>query len=319
MEISGGSTVEEEKRQHTPVFVEVVLEAFAGGEPRETLVGDVVDGTTGAGGHARALLEAFPNIRLIAVDRDESALELARTELAEFGDRVVFVQGRHSELEELLARVGSERIAGLLLDLGVSSMQLDRPERGFSFGQDGPLDMRMSVDQRRTAADIVNTVDEHDLADMIFHEGGERRSRRIAAAIVEARRNAPFLRTLSLAETIERAVGGRRGSRSHPATKTFQALRRTVNQEGEELRQALLLAEAALAPGGRLVCLTFHSGEDGEVKRFLSKGAREGRWSLWSKKAIEPKQAEVRANPRARSARLRAATRNNGIKHVIVR
>ena len=303
--------MKEEQAEHTPVLVEEVLEAFAAGEPREALRGDVVDGTAGAGGHARALLDAFPNVRVIAVDRDPEALELARDALAGYGTRAVLARGRLSALEEILERIGVERLVGFLIDLGASSMQLDRPERGFSFAHDGPLDMRMGPDERRTAADIVNTWDEADLADLFFHEGGERRSRRIARAIVESRRRAPFLRTLALADAIERAVG--RGGKTHAATRTFQALRRAVNQEGEELRQALLLAEAELVPGGRFVALTFHSGEDGEVKRFLARGAREGRWQLWNKRPLEPQRAEVRRNPRARSARLRAAVRKNGL------
>jgi 16S rRNA (cytosine1402-N4)-methyltransferase len=305
-------------REHVSVLVEEVLDALAtpsvderGSAARRDLAGDVVDGTTGAGGHARAILEAFPNVRLIAVDRGPDALELARAELAGFGERVVFARGRLSELEELCARAGVERLVGCLLDLGVSSMQLDRPQRGFSFTADGPLDMRMGPDERRTAADIVNRWDEADLADLLYHEGGEHRSRRIAKAIVEARRRAPFLRTLALADAVERAVGG--SGRVHAATKTFQALRRAVNQEGEELQKGLNWAEAALVPGGRLVCLTFHSGEDGAVKRFLARGVREGRWNLWNRRPLEPERTEVRRNPRARSARLRAAIRRNGV------
>ncbi|MEM7307515.1 MAG: 16S rRNA (cytosine(1402)-N(4))-methyltransferase RsmH [Planctomycetota bacterium] len=309
---SGGCNVSDERREHTPVLVDAVLDAFAAGEDPGALSGWVVDGTAGAGGHSRALLQAFPGVRLIALDRDPDALELARRTLAGFEERVTFVQGRLSGLEEILASAGVSRLAGLLVDLGVSSMQLDRGERGFSLQHDGPLDMRMGGDQRRTAADIVNRWDEADLADLLFHEGGERRSRRIAKAIVAARRRAPFLRTLALAEAIERAVGGRGGARVHPATRSFQALRRAVNEEGEELRRTLLLAEAELAPGGRLVTITFHSGEDGVVKRFLARGSREGRWRLWNKKPVEPTQGEVRRNPRARSARLRAAVRLNG-------
>ena len=286
----------EHEREHVSVLVEEVLDAFgtpsesARAEAPRTLVGDVVDATTGAGGHARALLSTFPNIRVIAVDRDEAALSLARAELAEFGTRAEFARGRHSELEELCEQVGVRRLVGVLFDLGVSSMQLDRAERGFSFTADGPLDMRMGSDERRTAADIVN---------------------RIAKAIVEASRRGPFQRTLALADVIERAVGG--SGRVHAATKAFQALRRAVNQEGEELRRALLWAEAALAPGGRLVCLTFHSGEDGDVKRFLQAGVKEGRWDLWNRRPLEPQRAEVRRNPRARSARMRAAIRRNGV------
>jgi 16S rRNA (cytosine1402-N4)-methyltransferase len=297
-----------QEREHVSVLVEEVLDAL--GTP-PTLAGDVVDGTTGAGGHALAILAAYPDVRVIAGARAPPALERARAELLPYGDRAVVLQGRLSELEELCERAGVERLVGCLFDFGVSSMQLDRAERGFSFTADGPLDMRMGPDERRTAADIVNRWDEADLADLLYHEGGERRSRRIAKAIVEARRRAPFLRTLALADVIERAVGG--SGRVHAATKSFQALRRAVNQEGEELRRALLWAEAALVPGGRLVALTFHSGEDGAVKRFLARGTREGRWSLWNKRPLEPSRAEIRRNPRARSARLRAAIRLNGI------
>ena len=313
MNASGGCRVSHEPREHTPVLVAEVLEAFAAGAEPSELEGWIVDGTVGAGGHTRALLEAFPRLRILGVDRDPEALALAREHLRDFGERVILIEGRLSRLEETLARAGVTRPAGLLMDLGVSSMQLDRPERGFSLMADGALDMRMGADQRRTAADIVNRWDEEDLADLFFHEGGERRSRRVARAIVEARRRAPFLRTLALADTIERALGGRGNARVHVATKCFQALRRAVNQEGEELRRALIVAEAELIPGARLVVLTFHSGEDGEVKRFLARGRREGRWRLWNKKPLEPTQAEVRANPRSRSARLRAAIRLNGV------
>ncbi len=314
MNASGGCMVSDgEKRQHTPVLVDAVLQALGPDDPAAVFTGCIVDATLGAGGHARAILAAFPLVELFGIDRDPEALELAREELADFADRVTIAQGRVSELEELLERAGIRRVVGMLMDLGSSSMQLDRPERGFSFQADGPLDMRMDPRLKRTAADIVNRWDERDLADLIYHEGGERRSRRIAKAIVAARRNVPFTRTLPLADTVANAVGGRTG-KTHPATKTFLALRRAVNEEAEELARGLLLAQAELVPGGKLAVITFQSGEDGQVKRFLQQGAKEGRWKLLTKKPVEPERSEVRANPRARSARLRAATRLNGLR-----
>ena len=191
------------------------------------------------------------------------------------------------------------RVSGMLLDLGASSLQLDTPERGFSFSADAPLDMRMDPDRPRTAADIVNRWDEDDLADLFFHEGGETRSRRVAAAIVEARRRAPLLRTLALADLIERTLGR---AKLHPATRVFQALRRAVNEEGEELGAGLAVARDWLVDGGRLAVISFHSGEDAVVKRFLSEGAAEGEWRLAGRKPLRPGQAEV-----ARCAHLRDA------------
>ncbi|MCZ6598027.1 MAG: 16S rRNA (cytosine(1402)-N(4))-methyltransferase RsmH [Planctomycetota bacterium] len=303
---------DERERAHTPVLVDAVLDALRADEELGTIAGWIVDATIGAGGHARAILEAFPSARVFGVDRDPEVLELAREELAPFGERIVLRRGRLSELDTLLRAEDIDHAVAVLFDLGASSLQLDRPERGFSFQADGPLDMRMDPDIERTAADVVNRWDEADLADLIFHEGGERRSRRIARAIVEGRRRVPFLRTLALADAIAGAIGSSAAGRTHPATKTFQALRRAVNQEGVELAHGLLLAEAELQPSGRLVVITFHSGEDGVVKRFLAEGARAGRWRLVGKKPVEPSRAEVRSNPRSRSARLRAAVRVNG-------
>ena len=292
---------------HVPVLVPEVLAALDGAKDAPPLAGWVVDGTLGAGGHTRAILEAFPDVRVLGVDQDPDALGEARAQLANFEARVELRRGRISQIPELCAALEIEQVSGMLFDLGANSLHFDRAERGFSLMADGPLDMRMDPARERTAADIVNRWDEADLADLFYYEGGEHRSRPIARALVQARRRAPFLRTLALAELIARTVGG--GGRVHPATKVFQALRRAVNEEGEELERGLAAAEALLADGGRLAVLTFHSGEDGMVKRYLAEGARAGRFELESKKPVAPTNAEVRANPRARSARLRAAVR----------
>jgi 16S rRNA (cytosine1402-N4)-methyltransferase len=215
-----------------------------------------------------------------------------------------------SQASQVMDEEGVARVVGWLCDLGASSLQLDDPARGFSFQADGPLDMRMDPSSERTAADIVNAWDESDLADLFFYEGGEARSRRIARAIVESRRRAPFRRTGALADAIERAVGRGGGvGRIHPATKVFQALRRAVNEEGEELLGSLAVAEAWLVDAGRLAVISFHSGEDGEVKRFLAEGVRAGRWELATKKPIHAREEEVQSNRRARSASLRVAIR----------
>ncbi len=292
---------------HVPVLPEETLEALLDGRDPAVLDGWFVDATLGAGGHAELLLERCPRVRLLALDQDPTALALGRERLARFGDRVRLRRGRHSELCRVVRKERVGRLQGVLLDLGVSSMQLDRAERGFSFADDGPLDMRMDPDRERTAADIVNRWDEGDLADLLYYEGDETRSRRIARAIVEARRRAPFLRTAALAELVARTVGG--GGKVHPATKTFQALRRAVNEEGDELLAGLQAAEHWLDAGGTLAVISFHSGEDRVVKRFLTDGSREGRWELQGKKPVAPGAAEVRENRRARSARLRGARR----------
>lgn len=292
---------------HAPVLTEEVIEVFgrvfSGGDE-----GWIVDGTVGAGGHARALLEAYPGLSVLAVDQDPDSLAEAAPVLEPFGDRVRLRRGRMSQLGGLLRREGLPGVAGVLFDIGVCSLHLDRPERGFSFRDDGPLDMRMDPSRERTAADVVNSWDERDLADLFFHEGGERRSRQAATAIVEARRRVPFQRTAALADVIAKAVGG--GGRIHPATRCFQALRRAVNQEGEELLRGMQAAEHNLGDGGVLAVITFHSGEDREVRRFLTGRARAGYWSLQSDKPLRAKREEVSRNRRSRSAVLRWATRS---------
>lgn len=290
---------------HVPVLKQEVLEVFRGLFVENA--GWLVDGTLGAGGHASAVLEACTRASLLGIDQDPEALAHATATLLRFRSRTKVVRGRHSSLARIVAEEGVEPVLGILLDLGANSLHFDRPERGFSFDADGPLDMRMDPSLERTAADIVNNWDEEDLADLLFHEGDERASRRIARAIVEARRNVPFLRTRALADLIANVTGGR--GRIHPATRTFQALRRAVNSEGQELTAALVAAESVLEDDGRLAIITFHSGEDQAVKRAFLDGKRRGAWELVEPKPIAPSQLEVRTNPRARSARLRWAVR----------
>ena len=298
----------DERPAHIPVLPAQIVETFRGLDA-SLRSGWIVDATLGLGGHTELLLESLPEIRVLGVDHDPSALALSRARLERFGARVRLCRGRFSELSRVLSEAHIGLPVGMLFDLGVSSMQLDVAERGFSFQNDGPLDMRMDPSRDRNAADIVNHWDESDLADLFFYEGGETRARRIARTIVEARRRAPFLRTAPLADVVANALGASGKGKIHPATRVFQALRRAVNEEGDELLAALETAENWLADGGRLAVIAFHSGEDGEVKRFLAARAREQRFTLLVKKPIEPDYAERRSNPRSRSARLRLAVR----------
>ena len=276
---------------HDPVMVREVI-GFLGGR------GTVVDMTLGAGGHAEALLSAGVGT-LVGIDRDPRALALAGDRLAAFGGRFHPVRARFSEVDEDIVE---GPVDGVLFDLGVSSMQLDQPERGFSFREAGPLDMRMG-DDGPTAADLVNELPEAELADLIFEYGQETKSRRIAAAIVRARSRAPVEGTDELAGIIVSAVGRRPGG-PHPARRTFQALRIAVNREIEELAASLPQAVDLLAPGGRVVVIAYHSLEDRIAKRTFRE---DGRLAVLTKKPLRPSQAEVEANPRSRSAKLRAA------------
>ncbi len=301
---------------HVPVLLEPLL---AGVAP----VGGIwVDGTFGAGGYARGLLAAGAD-RVIGIDRDPLAFELAADWAGDCGERLALVQGTFSELDGIAKDITGAPVDGVVLDLGVSSMQLDRAERGFSFLRDGPLDMRMGGDGPG-AADLVARASEAELADILFHYGEERQARRIARAIVRARAEAPITRTLQLAELIERQLPRPKPGQSHPATRSFQALRIAVNDEFGQLAAGLEAAERALAPGGKLAVVTFHSLEDRVVKRFLQAAsstggggsryapevaAHEPRFRLTPKKALAPDAAELAANPRARSSRLRIATR----------
>lgn len=303
---------------HVPVLAEEVARLLGGRRSSDSVSGLLVDVTLGAGGHSALLLGRFPCLRLLGLDQDPEILSIARGRLEPFHDRVRIEHARMSELTGILGEL-DERPAALIMDLGASSLQLDRPERGFSFVWDGPLDMRMDPRRERTAADIVNTWDEQDLADLFFHEGGERGARKVARAIVEARRRAPFRRTRGLSETVAMALGrplrgradGPRKASIHPATKVFQALRRAVNEEADELLAGLEAAREHLAPGGLLLAISFHSGEDGVVKRFLADGARDGDWVLETRRPIEAGPEEVRRNPRSRSAKLRVARRSD--------
>jgi 16S rRNA (cytosine1402-N4)-methyltransferase len=281
---------------HEPVLVTEVVELLSGAET-------VVDLTVGAGGHARALLDAGVG-RVVGVDRDERALEEARARLAGLGARFRAVRGRFSEVLEVAEEAGVREAGGVLYDLGVSSLQLDRSERGFSYRAEGPLDMRMGEGDL-TAADVVNTYPEHELVRVIRDHGEERFAGRIARAIIRARERAPLETTRELAAVVAAAVPSRRGG-PHPARRTFQAIRIEVNGELEELAASLPRAVQLLVPVGRLVTISYHSLEDRVVKRFLRDDER---LEILTKKPVRPSRAEAERNPRARSAKLRAAQR----------
>jgi 16S rRNA (cytosine1402-N4)-methyltransferase len=294
--------------RHTPVLLAEVLNGLA---PRSG--GRYLDGTLGGGGHAAAVLEACaPNGRLLGIDADPAALVAAGARLAAFGERVTLAHGNFRDIRRLARENSFEQIDGVLLDLGVSSHQLDTPERGFSFAADAPLDMRLDPTSGATAADLVNDMPENELADLIFRYGEERGSRRVARFIAEARRKRPIERTLELADVVARALGGRHG-KIHPATRTFQALRIAVNRELESLETALPQAVELLAPGGRIAIIAFHSLEDRIVKLFFRAESGYGgsdqpaRIQIITKKPIEASEQEARANPRSRSAKLRVA------------
>jgi len=287
---------------HTPVLTAEVIEALA---PKPG--GCVLDGTVGAGGHAELILDSSgPDGRLVGLDRDRAALALARERLARFGDRVRIAHANFAEFARVLDEAGIETVGGVLLDLGLSSMQLEDPERGFSLKRGGPLDMRMDRESGRPASDLVNGLGERELADLLWEYGEERRARRLARAIVRAR---PLETTTELAEVVARAARVKGRWRIHPATRTFQALRIAVNRELESIEAALPATEARLAVGARLAVVSFHSLEDRIVKRFLRERSRAGAWTVLTRKPVRPSADEVRSNRRARSARLRAAER----------
>jgi len=273
----------------------------------------MLDCTVGYGGHAEILLtNSAPATTLIGLDRDSQAIAFSKDRLMRFGRRVILKQGQYCEVKHHLAELGVSNVEGVLFDLGVSSPQLDDPARGFSFRLDGPLDMRMDQTTGITAAAMVNTCQEHDLADIIFHYGEERYSRRIARAIVRARERGPIETTGALTSIIAGAVPSTyRHGRIHCATRTFQALRIAVNHELEGLESALKDAAGLLAPGGRMCVISFHSLEDRIVKRTfrsLAQGSDAG-LSVLTKKPILPTEQECLANPRARSAKLRVVER----------
>jgi 16S rRNA (cytosine1402-N4)-methyltransferase len=300
---------------HVPVLLDEVVEALAPA-PGETHV----DGTFGAGGYTKAILGKGA-ARVFAFDRDPEAIQYGEALAATCGGRLTLVPERFSRMRQALRSHGVESVDGVTLDIGVSSMQLDQAERGFSFQADGPLDMRMGR-EGQSAADFLNRADEAEIADVIYHYGDEPKSRRIARAIVAAR---PIERTGQLADIVRRAVGHKPGAKKDPATRTFQAIRIHVNEELAELEGGLAAAEQVLAPGGRLAVVTFHSLEDRIVKQFLK--ARSGALPAGSRhlparaqagpaptfeavaKPVRAGDAETSANPRARSATLRAARR----------
>ena len=303
-----------DRRPHIPVLLGPILAAVA------PVSGVWLDGTFGAGGYARGLLEAGAHT-VIGVDRDPSAFVLATRWAGAYGDRLRLVEGTFSNLD-LLA---GQQLDGVVLDLGVSSMQLDQATRGFSFAKDGPLDMRMAADGP-TAADLINTASEDHIADILYHYGEERASRRIAHAIVAARAVGPITTTLRLAELVARSLPRPKPGQSHPATRSFQAIRIAVNAEFAELAAGLAAAERALKPGGLLAVVTFHSLEDRIVKRFFqlaSGGEAQSnryaparvedapRFDLVTKRAVAPDDAELAANPRSRSAKLRIGRRTS--------
>ncbi|MET4104220.1 16S rRNA (cytosine1402-N4)-methyltransferase [Roseovarius sp. MBR-78] len=298
---------------HIPVLLRPLLAAVA------PVRGLWLDGTLGAGGYARGLLDAGAD-RVIGVDRDPLAIEMAQGWGAAYGDRLTLVQGNFAQLDAY-----AEALDGVVLDLGVSSMQLDRPERGFSFRADGPLDMRMSQ-EGPSAADLVNTAPEDELADILFLYGEERASRRIARAIGRARATAPIETTARLAAIVERCLPRPKPGQAHPATRSFQAIRIAVNDEYGALVAGLEAAERALRPGGWLAVVTFHSIEDRIAKRFLQDRAGLGgggsrhapaaprtapQFTLPSRKPVAADEDELAANPRARSARLRLGVRTD--------
>jgi 16S rRNA (cytosine1402-N4)-methyltransferase len=302
--------------RHVPVLLRRAIEFL---EVRDG--GVYIDGTFGAGGYARAVLAAA-NARVIGIDRDREAIARGADLAQAAGGRLTLVEARFSQMAEIAQRLGHGAVDGVVLDLGVSSMQLDAAERGFSFRLDGPLDMRMGAEGPR-AADVIARASEHELAAIIAALGEERHARAVARAIVAARRQAPIVTTGALADIVARVVHARPGG-IHPATRTFLALRIFVNDELGELAAALVAAERILKPSGRLVVVAFHSLEDRIVKSFFSERSRTGGFSRHrpevalvptfvplTKRPVVPDTAEIAQNPRARSAKLRAAERTN--------
>lgn len=297
---------------HLPVLLGPILTYCA------QISGVWVDGTFGAGGYAKGLVNAGAT-QVIGIDRDPLAHQMAASWLPDYGDRIALRLGTFSDLDQL----AGQPVDGVVLDLGVSSMQLDQAERGFSFQKDGPLDMRMSQ-SGDSAADLVNSAEEGHLANILYHFGEERASRRIARAIVAARQREPITRTLQLAEIVASCLPRPKPGQSHPATRSFQAIRIAVNAEFAELAEGLAAAERALKPGGLLAVVTFHSLEDRIVKRFFqlasghdananryapAKADTAARFQMVTRRAVGPDDEELAANPRSRSAKLRIGRR----------
>jgi 16S rRNA (cytosine1402-N4)-methyltransferase len=307
------------KSRHEPVLLTEVLQAL---RPRER--GIYVDGTFGAGGYTRAILQTA-DCAVYAIDRDAEAIAAGAVLAAAFPGRLTLIEGLFSNMDSLLALHGVEAVDGIVLDVGLSSMQIDDPSRGFSFRSDGPLDMRMGRGSQ-TAADAVNTLSENELKRIIAFYGEERRAHAIARAITRTRAEKPFTRTGELARLVESVIGRKPQDPIHPATRTFQALRIHVNRELEELVRALGAAEKLLKPGGRLAVVSFHSLEDRIVKKFLKErgghaahpsrhrpaaATQHPTFMLLTRNPVTPSEAEIEANPRSRSAKLRAALRTD--------
>lgn len=294
-------------RPHQPVMVAEVLEALAI-KPN----GVYVDGTIGSGGHAREIASRLQDGLVIGLDCDPNALELARVRLQEFADRVKLVHANFAQIDRVLDELRIQSVDGILLDLGVSLTQLDTAQRGLSFRLEGPLDMRLDPTQELTAADLVNSLDERELIKIFREYGEERWAARIAHNIVRERRTAPIETTSDLVSIIERSLPAavRYRSRIHPATRVFQALRITVNNELENLQKALTVGFERLAPGGRFAVISFHSLEDRIVKRFFREQLKMGQAEqIWGPR--RPSLQECAQNPRARSAKLRAASKSS--------
>jgi 16S rRNA (cytosine1402-N4)-methyltransferase len=282
---------------HIPVLLDEVMQYL---NPRTD--GRYIDATFGAGGHTRELLErTSPGGRALAIDQDETAIAQGRIDLQSYGSRLELVKANFREIESIVSEHGFAGLDGIFADIGVSSMMLDDPLRGFSFMREGPLDMRMDLDQPLTAADVLNTYSEKEIANILFNFGEERRSRQIASSIVRSR---PMSRTTDLTRAIERVLGGRRFGKIHPATRTFQALRIFVNDELRSLESFLDSSMKVLRPGGRLVLISFHSLEDRIVKNKFRAPVVPG--VALTRKVVTAAVEELDRNPRSRSARLRA-------------
>jgi len=307
--------------RHVPVLLEEVLEGLAIRQG-----GVYLDGTIGWGGHTSQILQRYEDTRVIGLDRDAATIEAVSRKLANFGKRVLLFHSDFRQLDEVLDEAGVGLVDGALMDLGVSSMQLEDADRGFSFAQDGPLDMRMNPDSGIAASEIVNTWAQTDLANLIYRYGEEKRSRAIAAAIVRTREASPIKNTLQLADLISSVPGMGRVRNIHPATRTFQALRIEVNEELDAVRQVIPAGVGRLAPGGRLAIISFHSLEDRIVKRSFRElespcqcpkefpECRCGKISagkVLTRRPVVPTEEEIMVNPRSRSAKLRIFEKQN--------
>lgn len=315
-----------ESKGHIPVMLDQVLETLNPSDNEE-----YIDATFGAGGYTGAILRKAPQCSVIAIDRDQSAMDIAGKMQKQYGPRLKFYNRPFSEMENIVREENMVPVNGVVMDLGVSSMQLDQAERGFSFRFDGPLDMRMDTGQDRTAADIVNAASQEELADIFYKYGEERHSRKIARTIIVRRANEAILTTAQLADIVEKTIPKNRKDKSHPATRVFQALRIAVNDELSELEKGLTAAERVLAPEGRFVIVTFHSLEDRRVKTFFKTCTGQERqysrhlpvppdeaanqnqpsFRLVTRQSLKPSEEEIRDNPRARSAKLRYAIRTD--------